>query len=286
MDRLIEHLRGKRTLLILDNFEQIVAAAPDLALLLAACPELKLLVTSRTPLRVRGEYELVVPPLELPSDVTRGAAFAGGTLVPRACARARARFRTDTPAELAAVATICQRLDGLPLAIELAASRVKMLSAAAILARLGQYPPIAHRRRTRPSGSTEDPARHTRLELRAARRSRAEPVCSSVGILGRLDPGSSRGGVPVRRSRCLRHAHVAGRTQPDSGLLAAGSSVSACSPQFATTRGNDWPPVASHQLSRGPTRSTSSSSPWRRLQSCAAQISTSGASAWQPSMTT
>lgn len=104
LDRLIDHLRGKRALLILDNFEQIVAAAPDLALLLAACPELKLVVTSRTSLRVRGEHELVVHPLDLPSEAhPRKGAPAVRLFLERAWAVAP-DFRR-TPAELVAVET-------------------------------------------------------------------------------------------------------------------------------------------------------------------------------------
>src|SRR5262249_45699786 len=71
LDQLAQHLRGKRTLLILDNFEQIVDAAPELARLLAACPDLTLLVTSRAALRLRGEHEMMVAPLELPSEPTQ-----------------------------------------------------------------------------------------------------------------------------------------------------------------------------------------------------------------------
>ena len=132
LERLAEYLRNKRTLLVLDNFEQIVTAAPDIASLLETCPALTLLVTSRAALRVRGEHEMVVHPLDV------AAADQVSPAVRLFLERARAikpDFAQD-PAEQAAVEEICRRLDGLPLAIELASARVKILSAQAILARL------------------------------------------------------------------------------------------------------------------------------------------------------
>jgi predicted ATPase len=135
MQRLVDHLREKRALLILDNFEQIVAAAPDVAALLAACPGLTLLVTSRTSLRISGERELLVQPLDLPSDL-HAAQHAPAVRLFLERAQAMVPDFGRTPAEMAAVVAVCRRLDGLPLAIELAASRAKMLSAQAILARL------------------------------------------------------------------------------------------------------------------------------------------------------
>jgi predicted ATPase len=123
---LAELLGGRRMLLVLDNFEQVVDAASDLAQLLSECPQLHVLVSSRTALHVRGEFEVNVPPLE--------ASPAVQLFLDRARA-IKPDFATD-PVELAAVAEICHRVDGLPLAIELASARVKMLSARDILARL------------------------------------------------------------------------------------------------------------------------------------------------------
>src|SRR5262249_44681560 len=126
-------------LLVLDNFEQVVAAAPVVASLLAA-PRLKVLVTSRTPLRVYGEQEFVVPPLGLPMlrrlpAIETLSQVEAVALVSQRARSARADFAvTDENAE--AVAAICVRLDGLPLAIELAAARVKLLPPHALLARL------------------------------------------------------------------------------------------------------------------------------------------------------
>ena len=134
------YLRDKRMLLVLDNFEHVMAAAPFVAGLLSACPQLKLLVTSRAPLRVGGEREYRVPPLALPrlEEVQRAEDLqhCGAALlfVQRVLA-ARPEFAlTDENAR--AVAEICIRLDGLPLAIELAAARTKLLSLDEMLARM------------------------------------------------------------------------------------------------------------------------------------------------------
>lgn len=138
--RLIEILQGKPILLLLDNFEQIVEAASQVAELLAACPQLKLLVTSREVLHVRSEREFAVPPLALPdpAHLPKPAALARTPAVALFLQRAQAarpEFKlTSTNAK--AVAEVCVRLDGLPLAIELAAARMKLLSPRTLLARL------------------------------------------------------------------------------------------------------------------------------------------------------
>jgi predicted ATPase/DNA-binding CsgD family transcriptional regulator len=140
-ERLAAHLRRRRTLLVLDNFEQVAPAAPLLAHLLAAAPGLQLLVTSRVALRLTGEHEypllpLPPPPLDpLPALPVLAANPAVALFVARAAA-ARAGFAL-TAANAPAVAELCVRLDGLPLALELAAARTKLLPPAALLARLG-----------------------------------------------------------------------------------------------------------------------------------------------------
>jgi predicted ATPase/class 3 adenylate cyclase len=140
-DTLTIFLREKRLLLVLDNFEQIVEAAPLVADLLAGAPRLKVLVTSRVALRLRGEREIDVPPLAVPDaaappsveDMSRYPAVA---LFIQRAREALPDF--DAAGEDALlVAEICRRLDGLPLAIELAAARVKVLSPRAMLSRLG-----------------------------------------------------------------------------------------------------------------------------------------------------
>jgi predicted ATPase/DNA-binding CsgD family transcriptional regulator/transcriptional regulator with XRE-family HTH domain len=134
-----EYLRGKRMLLVLDNFEHLLEAAPLLSEMVSACPDLRVLVTSRAALRVSGEYEYAVPPLALPrADQLAAPELARVGAVELFVERARAidpRFAV-TEDNAVALAAICQRLDGLPLAIELAAARSRVLSPEALLARL------------------------------------------------------------------------------------------------------------------------------------------------------
>jgi predicted ATPase/class 3 adenylate cyclase/Tfp pilus assembly protein PilF len=133
------HLRGKQIMLVLDNFEHVIAAAPLVGSLLANAPGLRVLVTSRAPLRISGEQDypvhpMMVPAGEAPTVAEAAAAEAVQLFIERATA-VRPDFAL-TAENVAAVAAICRRLDGLPLAIELAAARVRLLSPEAILARL------------------------------------------------------------------------------------------------------------------------------------------------------
>ena len=137
---LLEYLRRREVLLLLDNFEQLLGAVGDVAWLLAGCPRLKLLVTSRQPMHLYGEHELEVPPLALPD---LAAPLDGSTVLEYEAVRLFAeRARSVSPrfavddGNAGAVAQICHRLDGLPLAIELAAARLKLLSTDELLARL------------------------------------------------------------------------------------------------------------------------------------------------------
>jgi predicted ATPase/class 3 adenylate cyclase len=135
-------LKGKHLLLLLDNFEQVIDASVLLADLLAACPRLKIAVTSRMGLHVRAEHEFVVPPLSVPTlkhlpDLKTLSHYEAVALfIERAQARRPDFSVTNTNAP--AVAAICAHLDGLPLAIELAAARVKHFSPQMLLARLEQ----------------------------------------------------------------------------------------------------------------------------------------------------
>ena len=133
-------LRDRELLLVLDNMEQVVTVAPLVADLAIACPRLKIVATSRELLRVRGEHEVPVPPLPTPDLSLRSrpdelAANASVALFVRQARSVRPEFALSAE-NAAAVAEICTRLDGLPLAIELAASRVKILQPDLLLARL------------------------------------------------------------------------------------------------------------------------------------------------------
>ena len=138
--QLVRALQGRRMLLILDNFEQLTDAALVVAMLLESCPDLTLLVTSRRLLRLAAEHEYAVPTLSVPADVdaTRPeevtSAAAVELFVDRATA-VRPDFRL-TETEAGAVAEIVRRLDGVPLAIELAAARVRLLPPVTLLGRL------------------------------------------------------------------------------------------------------------------------------------------------------
>jgi predicted ATPase/serine/threonine protein kinase/DNA-binding CsgD family transcriptional regulator len=160
-DLLQAYLQDKSLLLLLDNFEQVVLAAPELSNLLVNCPHLKMLVTSRAVLHIRGEHELPVPPLALP-DLTHPpesetlSQYAAVALFLERARAARPDFKMTT-ANIRAIAEICVRLDGLPLAIELAAARIKLLPPQAFLARL------EHRLEVLTSGARDAPARQQTL---------------------------------------------------------------------------------------------------------------------------
>jgi predicted ATPase len=139
LDLLVDRLQGRRVLLVLDNFEQVLGAAPAVATLLAACPEVTVLVTSRTVLRLRGEREVPLASLATPDGGASPAAVAGAAAVRLFVARAR-EVRPDfelTADNAAAVAELSRRLDGIPLALELAAAQLRMLTPAVLLRRLG-----------------------------------------------------------------------------------------------------------------------------------------------------
>jgi predicted ATPase/DNA-binding XRE family transcriptional regulator/Tfp pilus assembly protein PilF len=164
IEALCSFLRDKRLLLVMDNFEQVVVAAPDVTALLTACPGLRVLVTSRSPLHVRGEYELSVPPLVVPAAVDTSAPplddlsqYSAITLFVQRARAVKPTFAL-TPANARAVSEICRRLDGLPLAIELAAAWVKILPPEALLRRLD------HRLSVLTGGPQDLPERQRTLE--------------------------------------------------------------------------------------------------------------------------
>ncbi|HUS15138.1 MAG TPA: adenylate/guanylate cyclase domain-containing protein, partial [Chloroflexia bacterium] len=140
IESLKDYFAGKQLLLVLDNFEQTLAAAPAVAEMISAAPGLKVLVTSRARLHVRGEHEFMVPPLALPEsglppDPASLSEYGAVRLFIERAVAIKPDFAV-TSDNAAAVAQICTRLDGLPLAIELAASRVKILPPKAMLGRL------------------------------------------------------------------------------------------------------------------------------------------------------
>ena len=141
-EALIDHLKDKALLLVLDNLEHLLGVAPDVSALIDACPRLVVLATSRAPLRLRGEREYPVPPLALPSS-TRSpseeeilASPSGLLFVERA--QATSPGFEITPENASSVAAICWRLAGLPLALELAAAKARFLDPVALLSRLDQ----------------------------------------------------------------------------------------------------------------------------------------------------
>ncbi len=163
---LTDRICDQEMLLLLDNFEHVVTAALLLTKLLSACPHLNVLVTSRVPLHLRGEREFPVPPLPLPE---RGASSGRDAIAGNAAVRLFVEHAHAANLDFAleaknapAVGEICRRLDGLPLAIELAAAWVKVLSPMALLARLEHRLPLLV------GGSRDAPARQQTLRATIA----------------------------------------------------------------------------------------------------------------------
>src|SRR5262249_15229612 len=135
-----DFLRHKQMLLLLDNFEQVAGAGPRVTDLLAECPELTVLITSRAALNVSGEHQYAVPPLSLPDPAANVgfeelAECEAVDLFTQRAQEVRHDF-TLNPDNAPVVAEICRQLDALPLAIELAAARIKLLPPQALLARM------------------------------------------------------------------------------------------------------------------------------------------------------
>jgi predicted ATPase/DNA-binding XRE family transcriptional regulator len=164
-ESLIKALRTQPMLLLLDNFEHVLGATPFIADLLNACSELVLLVTSREPLRLRSEWVYPIDPLAVPrqdagDDPERLMSYSAVSLF---VTRARAHGALQlTPTTAGPVAEICRRLDGLPLAIELAAARAPTLGIGTILSRLGKGSDLLR------DQSHERPARHQSLDATIA----------------------------------------------------------------------------------------------------------------------
>ena len=160
-DTLVEQLAEREVALLLDNLEQLASAGPLVSRLLASAPGLRIVATSRVPLHVSFEQEYPVSPLDVPTadeaiDVESLARVEAVALFVDRAKRARPSFRL-TESDAHAIAAICRRLDGLPLAIELAAARVKIFSPAALLSRLDRALPLLD------SGNVDVPARQRTL---------------------------------------------------------------------------------------------------------------------------
>jgi predicted ATPase/DNA-binding SARP family transcriptional activator len=164
IDAVVSHIRTRHLLVVLDNFEHVTDAARELATLVALAPRLELLVTSRTALHLSGEHEYPLPPLGLPPR-DAGATELGRSeavdLFTRRAGASQPAFRLSEE-NASQVGDLCRRLDGLPLAIELAAARVKLLPLSAILARLD------HRLALLTGGPRDLPARHQSLRAAVA----------------------------------------------------------------------------------------------------------------------
>ena len=192
-------VRTAKLLLVLDNLEHVLDASPQVSDLILKAPSVKAILSSRAPLRVSIEREYPVPEL---ADRDAVALFSE---------RAQAikpdfRLNGDGPT----VALICRRLDGLPLAIELAAARAKVLSPDALLERLDRRLPVLTGVTSRCSRSAAHPSEHDRVELRATRRERAAAFLPTRRFRGRLHAPCCRTGLRCRS----RHARLPGREEP------------------------------------------------------------------------
>ena len=231
-EALIAYLRGRRVLFVLDNFEQVLAAAPLLAELLAGAPGVTLLVTSRAPLDIREERIYPVAALELPdSSAPRGRtspADRGGTAVRRSRAQRRADFELSD-LNAGAVAELCLRLTGCRFALELAAARIKLLSPGDILERLGaQARGPEGRCRAQAARPAPDAARRDRVELRPprARRSRRSSRASASSS------GASRWTAPKAVAGDLELDVVAGVESLLNNSLLRTEPMAAGEPRF------------------------------------------------------
>ncbi|HET8524015.1 MAG TPA: AAA family ATPase, partial [Thermomicrobiales bacterium] len=210
IDRLVRVLQNRRILLVLDNFEQVLDAAPSLAKVIAGSPAATFLVTSRVPLRVSGEQELPVPPLALPqTEVTGSAELATSPTVRLFIQRARAASPSFalTESNVRTVADITRQLGGVPLAIELAATRIKILPPDLLLARLSRGLDLLS------DGPRDKPARQRDMRT---------TIAWSCDLLSREQQTLFRwlamfaGGCPLDAAETIA-AHIAGKGAPQSG---------------------------------------------------------------------
>ena len=277
LESLEAYLSDKRLLLLLDNFEQVAEAAPAVTELLESCPDLKVLATSRERLCLSGEREYPVPPLGMPDpdQPSTPDALSRYEAVALFVERARA-MKPDfgLGEENAAVAEICLRLDGLPLAIKLAAARIKLLPPRAMLGRLHQ------RREVLIGGARDAPARQKTLRgtLEWSHGLLSESEQRLFGRLGVFAGGCSLGAA---------EAVCGAPEEPDGEVLEklealidksccegrkgrAGSPGSRCWRPSGSTRPSSWRPPARRGRSAPGTRPSSRRwGCWRSLTSSA-----------------
>ncbi len=214
-ERMAAHIGPRRVLLVLDDFERLAPAAPLLAELVARCARLLLLVTSRRSLRIRGEHELTLRPLGLPEahEATPGDLGAGPSValfIERALAASPEVVLTGRAGP--SVAEICRTLDGLPLALELAAAWVRMFSVEALLARLRE------RRLDMLVGGARDLPEHQRSMRDALRWSYELLSEGERALFRRLSVFSGSPTLPAVEAVC----QAAGRLDGDLLRLSAG----------------------------------------------------------------
>ena len=214
---LVHHLRPRQTMLLLDNCEHVLVAVADLvALLLAACPALQVLATSRAPLQIRGEQEAPIEPLSLPPADARSSveAIAESEAIRLFVERARAVWPEFRLAETnaGAVAAVCRHLDGLPLAIELAAARVRIFSPEALLTQMSD------RLRLLSGGPRDLPARQRTVR---------DTIAWSYDLLTPFEQGVFcrlavfAGGFTLTAAQAVAHATPNGDILPDIERLLA-----------------------------------------------------------------
>ena len=195
-----EYLRERQVLLVLDNFEHVIEAARSIAVLASAGNQLSILVTSRERLHVQGEYEVNIDPLMFPDPdhLPDAASLLKYSAVELFSSRAQGTVRgfAVTPQNSRAVATICQKLDGLPLAIELRRGEARLLLRRVDGESSGQPADVSSERSERPPQAVAKTARLDRLESRTARYGRAEAVPPARSLCRELRSLHCRGGLP------------------------------------------------------------------------------------------
>ena len=278
-DAVVKHLTERQELLVLDNFEQVLPAAPFVAELLARCPDLHLLVTSRAPLRLEGEQEWPVAPLGLPDSTTAPTLTSLGTSEAIQLFADRARSVQPefalSEANASSVVDVCRRLEGIPLAIELAAAQVRLIPPSMLSERLANSIDLE-------GGGRDVPERQQTLR---------NAIAWSVDLLDDADRrlfqrlavfrgwvafeavqrvAADAGGPDVMNGlqRLLEHSLI----KSERGDDPRGSMLET----IRTFAADGLLGAASFPRSRGATRTTSSRSPRRRLRSCSGRVATRG----------